>query len=30
MEILVKQHYGDNIVSVEPVGDVAMPAEMSA
>ena len=26
----IKQHYGDNIVSVEPVGDVAMPAEMSA
>ena len=25
----IKQHYGDNIVSVEPVGDVAMPAEMS-
>ena len=25
----IKQHYGDNIVSVEPVGSEAMPAEMS-
>ena len=28
MEV-INQYYGDNIVSVEPVGNEAMPAEMS-